>query len=269
MLRVAVVQMVSSNKVDENLDRVSYALSKAHSAGCELVVLPENFAFMGLSDNDKLSIAEEAHQGPIQHFLSEQAGLRKLWLVAGTIPIRSQNSGRVYARSLLYSPQGQVEALYDKMHLFDVKLSNTECYAESQSTVKGEAVVLADVQGAKLGLSVCYDLRFPELYRRLMQAGAQMFTIPSAFTKTTGQKHWEILLRARAIENQAFVLAANQGGQHTGGRETFGHSMIVGPDGDILAQTRLGEDLIVADLDFAKQDQLRQRFPCLTHRVLI
>lgn len=269
MFRVAVVQMVSTDRVADNLNSVSYALREAHSAGCTLAVLPENFAFMGQGDGDKLAVAEEFGKGSIQTFLTEQVRLRELWLVAGTLPIRSKNTNKVYARSLVYNPQGKVAAVYDKMHLFDVHISEIESYAESQSTAAGEAISLADIEGYKLGLSVCYDLRFPELYRRLTQSGARMFSVPSAFTKATGLKHWEILLRARAIENQAFILAANQGGQHPGGRKTYGHSMIVEPDGNILAQASLGEDIVVADLDFAAQNHLRQRFPCLDHRVLM
>lgn len=268
-MRVALVQMVSGNKIDDNLAKVSQALHEIYLAGGELAVLPENFAFMGGNDAEKLAIAEQRNHGPIQTFLSEQASLKKLWLVAGTVPIQSQDKGRVYARSLVYNPKGNVEAFYDKMHLFDVQLDEAESYDESRSTKAGGNPVLAEIGSMKLGLSVCYDVRFPELYRNLTQAGATVFSVPSAFTKTTGRKHWEILLRARAIENQAFVLAANQGGLHVGGRETFGHSMIVGPDGDILARAKLGEDIVFADLDFAIQNQLRQRFPCLAHRILI
>ncbi|CAM3033019.1 hydrolase [Legionella steigerwaltii] len=267
MARAALVQMVSSANVAENLQQVAQLLKQARDDQADLVLLPENFAFMGLNETDKLQIGEVFGVGPIQEKISQLAKEFGLWVIAGTIPLKSTGS-KVRASCLIYDAQGKCAARYDKIHLFDVKVSAREAYQESLSIERGHDLALVDTPVGKIGLTVCYDLRFPELYQLLMLEGAQLFTVPSAFTAATGLAHWEVLLRARAIENLCYVLAANQGGQHENGRATFGHSMIVDPWGRVLAQKETGTGVVTADIDLQSQKELRRNFPCLEHHVL-
>ncbi len=268
MSRVALVQMVSSAQVAENMQQVEQLIAKAHQEAASLVVLPENFAFMGHQEQDKCRIAEVDGEGPIQHKISSLAKKYKVWIVAGTIPIKGEGT-KVRASSLVYDEQGVKVARYDKIHLFDVQVSEHESHHESHSIERGHEVVVIDTPVGRLGLTVCYDLRFAELYQRLNSKGAQLFTVPSAFTAVTGLAHWEVLLRARAIENLCYVLAANQGGAHENGRHTFGHSMIVEPWGKVLAQKDAGVGVVTADIDLARLVQLRKQFPCGEHHVLL
>ena len=271
--RTAVVQMNSGADVSVNLQAADRLLEQAAQRGAGLAVLPENFAFMGARDTDKLAHAEDEGRGPIQQFLAETAKRLSLWIVAGTVPIKAPGrAGKVYAACLVYDAWGVCVSRYDKIHLFDVELpreGKPESYRESSSIEPGalELVTIKTAAGS-VGLSVCYDLRFPELYRGLVARGAEILCVPSAFTEKTGEAHWHTLLRARAVENQCFVLAPNQSGTHPGGRRTWGHSMILDPWGETLAQFDAGEGVIVADLDPARLTSVRTSFPSLSHRRL-
>ena len=268
-MRVAAVQMNSGPTVDANLTRCAALLAEAAAAGSRLVVLPENFSLMPPGDADRIAAAESEDRGTVQGFLSSQAAQLGLWLVGGTLPLRAQGGARVRASSLVYDDRGRRVARYDKIHLFDVELDNDEAYRESDAIEPGPVagnLVCVDTPVGRLGLSVCYDLRFPELYRGLSQAGAELFAVPSAFTATTGAAHWEQLLRARAIENLAYVVAPGQWGEHASGRRTHGHSLIVDPWGRILARMEDGEGVITADVDRDQLTSLRRRFPALQHR---
>lgn len=267
MTRAALIQMVSSADVEENLQQVEQLMLQAHQDKAQLVVLPENFAFMGRNESDKLHIAEVYGQGAIQEKISQLAKKMGLWVVAGTIPLRG-NGSKVRASCLVYDDQGISVARYDKIHLFDVSISEQETYQESATIERGQDLVVVDTPVGKIGLTVCYDLRFPELYQQLAAQGAQLFTVPSAFTAVTGLAHWEILLRARAIENLCYVLAANQGGQHASGRSTYGHSMIIEPWGKMLTQAEKGPCIVSADINLHAQQHIRQTFPCVDHHVL-
>lgn len=278
---VAVVQLVSTEDVQRNLRATEALIGKAAAAGAKLILLPENFAVL---DGGPLSqFAEREGDGTalLQGFLREQAIRKQVFLVAGTMPmvtrplrsgeteVQTINDGRVRPASLVYDPAGEVIARYDKMHLFDVQVEDKQAqYSESESFEAGDQVVWADTPMGRLGLSICYDLRFPELYRRLLGGGAEILTVPSAFTKVTGEAHWEVLLRARAIENQCYVLAANHGGVHNAKRETFGHSMIVDPWGRVLAQVDKGEGFACAQIDLDALHELRAKMPVQSHRRL-
>src|SRR5580658_4122723 len=261
--------MTSAADVTVNLAVAARLLSEARAAGARVAVLPENFSFMGVRDVDKRAIAEPDGDGPVQNFLSQQARELGLWIVGGTTPIAQQPGGRVAAACLVYGDDGRRAARYDKMHLFDVDIpGKAESYRESNNTAPGAHAVLVPTPAGLLGLSVCYDMRFPELYRQLSAAGAQWFSIPSAFTVPTGRAHWEPLLRARAIENLGFVVAAAQWGRHASGRETYGDSLVVDYWGSVLARLPEGQGVVVATLDLAAQRAARQDFPALSHRVL-
>lgn len=260
--------MVSSSCVDMNLQQVTQWMKKAKEEQVDLVVLPENFAFMGMNESDKLSRAEVHGQGPIQDKIRELAKALKIWVVAGTIPIKNKGT-KVRASSLVFDEAGLEVARYDKIHLFDVKVSDVESHQESLTIDRGHEVVVVATPVGKMGLSVCYDLRFPELFHRLLLKGAELFAVPSAFTSVTGMAHWDVLLRARAVENLSYVLAANQGGLHENGRHTYGHSMVIEPWGKVLAQMGEGQGLIHADIDLIRLKKLRQQFPCLDHHVLV
>ena len=281
-MRVAAIQMVSASHLDVNLDRAHALLTEAERAGAELAVLPEYFCLMGQRDTDKLAIQEPWGAGRIQQFLAARARELGLWIVGGTLPLSlppghgqgdEQGQGqRVTNTSLVYSPQGECVARYDKIHLFRFD-NGRERFDESRVLVAGQQPVTFELPARdghrwRLGLSVCYDLRFPELYRAYAQMGADLLLVPSAFTFTTGQAHWELLLRARAVENLAFVLAAAQGGVHENGRQTWGHSMAVDPWGRVLASQAQGEGLVLSELDAALLTQCRQQLPALAHRVL-
>jgi nitrilase len=267
MALIAALQMASGPQVQANLMEAGRLIKEAVGRGAGMVVLPENFPIMGLHETDKIKAAEDFGAGPIQSFLAQQAKKYGVWIVAGTIPVRSADPGRVYATSLLYDAKGDVVARYDKIHMFDVILSeNQEVYTESDTIMPGREPVVVDTPFGKVGMSVCYDLRFPELYRRLSEKGAQILVIPSAFTELTGKAHWEVLLRARAIENLCYVVAPGQGGYHVNGRTTYGHSMIVDYWGRVRGMLDKGTGVVMADIDLAALEQTRKTFPVLSHR---
>jgi deaminated glutathione amidase len=267
-MRAAVVQLNTQDGVDENLARVRHWVAQAAAAGAQLVALPENFAFMG-EEARKREIAERldvASPGPMLGALAEAAAKHGVWIVGGGMPERSDDPARPYNTSVLVDPRGNVAAAYRKVHLFDVSLPDGTSLRESASTSAGSEVVSATALGVKIGLSVCYDVRFPELYRRLVDQGARVVTVPAAFTLTTGKDHWHALLRARAIENQVYVLAPAQHGKHPRGRQTYGKSIVVDPWGEVVAQCSEGEGFATAQLDLAYQDRVRASLPSLLHR---
>jgi deaminated glutathione amidase len=253
-MKVAAIQMVSGTDAERNLQTALDFIAQGASQGCELLALPEYFCLLGKRDTDKLSIAELEGQGRMQDALCEAAQKHRVWIVAGTLPLKTTHADRVFNSCLVFNPHGEQAARYDKMHLFAFD-NGKERYDEAR-------VLQA---GSKPGLSVCYDLRFPELYRALK---ADLLLIPSAFTHTTGQAHWDTLIRARAIENQACVVAPAQGGQHENGRQTWGHSMVVDSWGQILAMRDVGEGLVCAELDAAAMLERRMQLPALHHRLL-
>jgi predicted amidohydrolase len=264
--RVAALQMCSGPDVGANLAQAQRLIAEAAARGAKLAVLPENFALMGRNERDKLAVAEREGEGPIQAFLAEQARRHGLWLVGGTIGLRGSDPERVRAACLLYSDRGERVARYDKIHLFDVEVGEREAYRESATLEPGAEPVLVDTPVGRLGLAVCYDLRFPELFRRLAGQGMQLLALPAAFTATTGAAHWEVLLRARAIENLCYVVASAQGGMHANGRATYGHSMVIDPWGKVLAELGTEPGTADAAIDPAELAQLRERFPALSHR---
>jgi deaminated glutathione amidase len=267
--KVAAIQMASSPNVSANLLEAERLISEAVEGGAGLVVLPENFAFMGEQDREMVTLSEEPYGGPLQGFLSQMAKRYGIWLVGGTIPLRASKGGKVRAACLVFDDKGNQVAHYDKIHLFDVHLVETdERYVESSTIEPGNEVVVVDSPFGRLGVAVCYDLRFPELFRQLLEKGAEVFVVPSAFTAMTGKAHWETLVRARAIENLAFVVAAAQGGYHVNGRETHGHCMIVDPWGTVLAQVPRGTGHVSVDLDRDYQKTIRRTFPAIDHRRL-
>lgn len=269
MGKVAVVQMVSSSKISDNLIRVNNLLLQASQRNVELVLLPENFACMSMSPKDILDVAEEKGNGMIQDRVSKMAARYKLWIIAGSIPIKSPKKDKVYASSMVFNSEGERVAHYNKIHLFDVSVLNKEVHRESDFISPGYELKTIDTPVGKVGLSICYDIRFPELYRDLIKQNVDIFTIPSAFTHITGRAHWEVLVRARAIENLCYVLGANQGGQHENGRETYGHSMIVSPWGEKLAECKDDKaSMIYSDINLDKMYKTRECFSSLNHRVL-
>jgi deaminated glutathione amidase len=268
MTKVAVAQMVSSASIKNNLAVVEKFLKQARDEQVNLVVLPENFAFMGMKETDKLQVAEKIGVGEIQETLARFAEKYNLWIIAGTLPIKGMGS-RVRASSLVFDSKGQCAGRYDKIHLFDVRVSEQEAHQESLTIERGGELVVVDTPVGRIGLTVCYDLRFPELYQQLVAKGAELFSVPSAFTAVTGAAHWEVLLRARAIENLCYVLAPNQGGLHENGRQTYGHSMIVEPWGKILVRQQADAGIVTASIDLQRLGQLRKQFPCNSHHVLI
>jgi deaminated glutathione amidase len=268
-MKIAAIQMTSGPEVAGNLDQARPLLGQAAAQGATLAILPENFAFMGVRDADKRAIAEADGQGVIQDFLAATARRLKLWIVAGTVPLRAGADGRVAAASLVYDAAGSRVGRYDKIHLFDVSIpGKSESYRESAHVAPGAQLATVDTPCGRLGLSVCYDIRFPELYRQLSAAGAQILSIPSAFTAPTGRAHWQTLLCARAIENLCYVVAPAQSGFHASGRETYGDSMIVDYWGRVLARLPRGTGSIVAGVDLQAQAQVRASFPALQHRML-
>jgi len=267
-MQVAVVQLNSQDDVALNLERARHWIDEAAAAGAKLVALPENFAFMG-EEARKRELAERldgAFPGPILGTLSEVAALRGVWILGGGMPEKSDDPSRPYNTSVLVDPKGDIAATYRKVHLFDVSLPDGTSLRESAATSAGGEPVTAEVSGVRFGLSICYDVRFPELYRRLVEQGARVVTVPSAFTLTTGKDHWHALLRARAIENQVYVLAPAQHGKHPRGRLTYGKSIVVDPWGEVVAQCSEGEGFALARLDFDYQDRVRNALPALLHR---
>jgi len=265
--KVAAIQLCSGPDVRHNLRNAARWLDEAAIHEARLAVLPENFAFLGRDDDERLAASEAPGDGPIQAFLSERARALGMWIVGGTLPMSVRDEKRVRAACLLYDDEGRVAARYDKMHLFDVSLpERNEHYRESSGTEPGAEMCVAATPFGKLGLAVCYDVRFPELFRRLLDAGMELLALPAAFTVPTGRAHWEVLVRARAIENLCPVLAAAQEGKHPHGRETWGDSMIVSAWGEVLARLPHGEGVIVSDLDTMQGSDIRTRFPALDHR---
>ena len=263
------MQMASGPNFDANLLEAGRLIERAAEDGAQLVVLPENFAMMGMRDRDVLDYREDDGDGPIQRFIAEQCRRHRLWLVAGTIPLRCEDSERMAAACMLYDDRGERRARYDKIHLFDVTLVGSgESYNESATVRPGREAVVAETPFGRLGLAVCYDLRFPELFRALLDQGAELLALPAAFTAVTGKAHWESLLRARAIENLAHLAASAQGGYHLNGRETHGHSMILDPWGHILGQRAHGAGTVTAELNREDLRRLRKTFPCIENRKL-
>jgi nitrilase len=268
-ITVAALQMTSGPEVADNLRTAHRLLTSAADAGAGIAVLPENFSFMGRRDADKREVAERDGHGPVQDFLAQSAASLKLWIVAGTTPISPAPGERVAAACLVYDDAGRRVARYDKMHLFDVDIpGREESYRESAHIAPGGRSGLVATPAGLLGLAICYDMRFPELFRQLAVAGAQWFAVPAAFTVPTGEAHWHTLLRARAIENLSYVVAAAQGGTHANGRSTYGHSLIIDYWGRVLAERADGEGIVTAAFDAAAQAETRRHFPALSHRVL-
>jgi nitrilase len=270
MSKVAAIQMIATMDLETNLAMADQLIRQAVKKGAQLLVLPEDFALMGKHNQDRVTIAENVGEGRIQNFLSKQARQFGIWLVAGTVPLRTEIPGKIRSACLVFDDQGEQRGRYDKIHLFDVEVADQKRYYQESSVVEpGSEIVVLPTPFGKLGLAICYDLRFPELFRALAARGAEIFTLPAAFTYVTGQAHWEVLLRARAIENLCYVIAAGQGGIHQNKRETYGHSMIIDPWGKICQQLKVGSDVVVAEIDLAYQKDLRMRFPVLAHRRLI
>lgn len=271
-MKVAAIQMVSGTQLQANLHCADALLARAASQGAELAVLPEYFCSMGQRDADKLAIGEAPGDGVIQQFLASRARALQMWIVGGTLPLQTDTRDRVLNTTLVFNPAGECVARYDKIHLFRFD-NGREQYDESRVIQAGATPVQFDLSARdgyqwRVGLSVCYDLRFPELYRAHARAGAELMLVPSAFTHTTGQAHWEVLLRARAVENLAYVLAPAQGGVHENGRHTWGHSMLVDPWGVVLGEQDQGEGVVLGVLDAQRLATVRQQLPALAHRVL-
>jgi deaminated glutathione amidase len=266
-MKLAALQMTSGPDVSANLEQARALLEEAAARGALLAALPENFSFMGLKDADKRAVAEAEGSGPAQDFLAATARQLRLWIVGGTVPLKAGADGRVAAASLVYDSDGRRVARYDKIHLFDVDIpGRAESYRESAHVAPGARATVLDTPFGRLGLSVCYDVRFPELYRHLSAAGARILTVPSAFTGPTGRAHWETLLRARAIENLCYVVAPAQSGFHPSGRETYGDTMIVDFWGRVLQRVPRGRGCAVAEVDLERQSAVRESFPALAHR---
>lgn len=268
MAKVAAIQMASGPQVTANLMEAARLVGEAATQGAQMAVLPETFVFMGESEEARVKLAEPMGSGQIQDALKELAIRHKIWIVAGTIPIQSEDPTRAYASSLMFNEKGEQVARYDKMHLFDVELSEAkETYAESETIYPGNERTVIDTPVGRVGMAVCYDLRFPGHFRHMMEAGAEVFVIPSAFTDTTGKAHWEPLLRARAIENLSYVVASAQGGFHVNGRATYGHSMLIDYWGNIHEQLGKGAGMIISDIDLEALRATRKAFPVLKHRL--
>ncbi len=271
MTTLAAIQMVSTPDVAENLVTAGRLVAEAAAAGASFVTLPEYFCLMGESDADRLRIGEDATSGPIQQFLADTARQHGVWLLGGTVPIRTRSGTRVRNASCLFSPSGVLAARYDKIHLFAFD-NGREAYDEATVLEAGSTPVAVTADGLRVGLSICYDLRFPELFRRLAappdETPLDLICAPSAFTHTTGAKHWELLLRARAVENQCYVMASAQGGTHRNGQRTWGHTMIVDPWGEVLAAVGEGEGIAIARFDRDRLNSVRERLPALRHRKL-
>ncbi|EDT02930.1 Nitrilase/cyanide hydratase and apolipoprotein N-acyltransferase [Burkholderia ambifaria IOP40-10] len=263
--RVAALQMVSTPDVARNLAEAGRLIAEAAGDGAQLVLLPEYFCFMGHRDTDKLALAEPYRDGPIQQFLAQAAQRHGIWVIGGTLPLKAPEADRVLNTTLVFDPSGREAARYDKIHLFNFEKGD-ESFDEARTIRAGETVVTFDAPFGRVGLSVCYDLRFPELYRRM--GDCALIVVPSAFTYTTGRAHWEMLLRARAVENQCYVLAAAQGGKHENGRRTWGHSMLVDPWGEIVAVRDEGASVVTGALDPQRIADVRQSLPAWRHRVL-
>jgi nitrilase len=266
MGRIATIQMASSSQVQANLMEAAKLIKTAAENGAIMVVLPESFAMMAMHESDRVAIAEQEGQGIIQDWASQIAKAHNIWLVTGTIPLTTSYPEKSTASTLMFNNQGEQVARYDKIHLFDVTVeTNHETHIESATTQAGHQPVVVETPLGKVGLAVCYDLRFPEMFRQMVREGAQIFVIPSAFTQATGQAHWKPLLRTRAIENLCYVAAANQGGYHVNGRETYGHSMLIDHWGKVHQVIKKGTGVIYMDIDLEVLNATRKSFPVLTH----
>ncbi len=267
MSEFAAIQMASGPSVSSNLLEAGKLIALAAKAGAKLVALPENFALMGESEFDKIEQKEIDGTGPIQDFLADTAKKHAIWLVGGTIPLADEDESKIIAACLVFNDLGERVARYDKIHLFDVSVPGTdEQYRESDTIAKGNRELVLDSPFGKLGIAICYDLRFPELFRKMATQGMDVLIIPSAFTAETGAAHWEILLRARAVENLCYVVAPNQGGFHLNGRKTYGHSMIIDPWGVVLDCYKTGSGFVISDVDLDRLQKVRASFPALQHR---
>ncbi len=262
---MAALQMVSTAQVAENLQTAGELIAEAVGQGAELVALPEYFPIMGMKDGDKVKVREAEGRGPIQDFLAGTASKHGVWLVGGSIPLVAGAADKVFNSCLAYNPRGECVARYDKIHLFGFQ-KGRERYDESASIEAGQQLASFDTPFGRVGLSICYDIRFPELYRAL--GVTDLLVIPAAFTETTGRAHWEILLRARAIENQCYLLAVAQGGKHANGRETHGNSMLIDPWGDVLDRRSKGPGVVIGEIDHARIAEVRASLPALQHRVM-
>ena len=264
-IKVAGIQMASSPNVSSNLTEAERLIKLAVDQGAQIIVLPEYFCIMGAKDSDKVKIREKEGNGPIQSFLSKIAKKHKIWLIGGTVPLESSSPKKVRTSCLVYNDKGKQVARYDKIHLFGLDLG-TEHYHEENTIESGDQIVVVDTPYGKIGLSTCYDLRFPELYRAM--GDVDMIVVPSAFTETTGKAHWETLVRARAIENLCYVIAPAQGGYHLSGRETHGNSMIVDPWGVVLDRLPRGSGVVIASINTHYQESLRKSLPALKHKII-
>jgi len=261
--------MASSPNIGANLLEAERLIAEAVSQGARLVVLPENFALMARNEHDKVEVREQPGSGALQTFLSEQAAMHGIWLVGGTIPLAASDENKIRATCLVFDDQGRQVARYDKIHLFDVALVDSgEQYTESDTIEPGNEVVVIDSPFGRMGVAVCYDLRFPELFRQQLDLGLEVLVLPSAFTAITGRAHWEVLVRARAIENLCYVIAPDQGGYHLSGRETYGHSMIVDPWGTVLNSLARGPGVVCASIELGRLQSARRTFPSIAHRRL-
>lgn len=268
MKRIAAIQMASGPNVSANLNEAARWISYAVDAGADLVVLPENFALMPMEQTDLLSIKEQQGRGLIQDFLINMCTKHRVWIVSGTIPLVTEDSTHIRAACLLINPEGEIVTRYDKIHLFDVSLDDGVRYAESDIIEAGNDIVIQDTPFGRMGFAVCYDLRFPEMFRRMVDKGVDIFVLPAAFTAITGKAHWESLVRARAIENLCYVIASAQGGYHANGWETHGDSMIVDAWGEVKDRLLRGSGFVIADLDQEKTNLTRKQFPAIEHRKL-
>lgn len=267
--KIAAIQMATSPNVSANLLEAERLVGDAAESGARLVVLPENFAFMGERDKDLLTLREEPGEGPLQDFLRQTAKRYGVWLVGGTVPLNAEDATRCRAACLVFDDRGEQVARYDKMHLFDVHLIQiSERYTESDTIEAGDQVVVLETPFARMGVVVCYDLRFPELFRNMLDQGVELVVAPASFTAITGKAHWRTLVRARAIENLCYVVAAAQGGYHINGRETYGHSMIVDPWGTVLSEIPRGAGYVTGELDRECIETIRRNFPTIFHRRL-
>lgn len=264
-MKIAAIQMVSGPEIGVNLAEAGHLIAKAAEAGAKLAVLPEYFPMIGASDVDRLEAREAEGYGPIQDFLSGMAKRHAIWLVGGSLPLYAKNPEKSRNTCFVYDETGMQRARYDKIHLFSFE-NGTERYREGQSIEAGEDVSVCAAPFGKMGLAICYDLRFPELFRKMGEV--DLVAVPAAFTETTGAAHWELLLRARAVENQCYVVAAAQGGLHPTGRRTYGNSMIVDPWGDVVARIDRGPGVVVAEFDLVRMEQVRKNLPVLQHRKL-
>ena len=266
-MRIAVVQMASGSILQGNMLEAEKLIKSAVEDGADVVVLPENFGMITAREGEILKFGESYGDGPLQNFLSEQAAKNGIYLVGGTLPIKSEHSNKIRNTLLVFNPQGVCVSRYDKIHLFDVLLPNgDEQYHESNMFEPGEDIVVLEIGEIKLGLAICYDLRFPELFRALVDKGADVIVLPAAFTAVTGKAHWHTLIKSRAIENLCYMAASAQGGYHVNGRETYGHSLIVDPWGKVIDEIETGPGYAIADINLSQQQQIRERFPVLSHR---